>query len=129
MAFNIGSQQAGVINNVAGDQTIHGGQNVTMAVPAAVAAAMHDLRREVEAAALPAEESIAAKKQLDAIEYEMRRQEPDKPAIGRRLLRLTKVFMAAGALVTSGTSLLSAITCLATWLGTAGAKVLRVISA
>jgi hypothetical protein len=51
MTFNIGSQNAGQINNVAGDQTIYGGQQATITSPADALAALPVLREAIAAAA------------------------------------------------------------------------------
>jgi hypothetical protein len=121
MTFKIGSQHAGVINNVEGDQIIRGGQNVAIASPAEALIVVQQLRGEIDRTRLPGRSKAVANEELVAIERELRRSEPDKPAIGTRLTRLTSLLVSAGALVTGGTTLLTAITGLATWLGSAGA--------
>ena len=120
MTFNIGSQHGGVINNVEGDQIIRGGQNVAIASPAEALAVVQQLRGEIERVTLPGRSKADANKELADIERELCRSEPDKPAIGTRLARLTSVLVSAGALVTGGTTLLTAISGLATWLGERG---------
>jgi hypothetical protein len=120
MTFHIGSQHAEMINNVAADQTIHGGQNVSIASQAEALAVVQQLRRELERAALTGESRSAANRALGDIERELHRSRPDAPTIGDRLARLTNVVVSAGALATGGTTLLTAIKGLATWLGAAG---------
>ena len=127
MTFTIGSQHAAVINNVGGDQTIDGGQNVSIASPAEALAFVQQLRSELRLASLTGRSKAAANTALDDIERELRRSEPDKPTIGDRLARMTNVVVSAGALVTGGATLLTAIKGLATWLGTAGVATLALV--
>jgi hypothetical protein len=127
MTFNIGSQQADVINNVQGNQTIHGGQTVTIASSAQALAVVQQLRREIAETAIAAPTKSAARTELGEIERQFEQREPDKPTIGESLARLTKLLASAGALVTGGTTLVTAITGLATWLGGFGARALGLV--
>ncbi len=52
MTFNIGNQSGGVINNVAGDQHITGGQHGTLVSTEDARRAVGELRRAVTAAGL-----------------------------------------------------------------------------
>jgi hypothetical protein len=127
MTFNIGSQQGGVVNNVAGDQIISGGQHVTIASTAEALAVVEGLRGDISRAPIAGSSRAVANDVLDDIERELRRSEPDKPTIGSRLARLTNVLVTAGGLVTGGTTLLTGIAALATWLGSAGAATLGLV--
>ncbi|MFD0350044.1 hypothetical protein ACFQ0M_36510 [Kitasatospora aburaviensis] len=54
MVFNIGNQQGGVVNNVAGDQTVHGGQSGHLTADGQdVRGLVGELRTAVEQAQLP----------------------------------------------------------------------------
>jgi hypothetical protein len=126
MTFHIGSQQGGVINNVQGDQIIHGGQT-TIGSPPEALVVLQRVRQEIEGTGISGRSKTAADKELDSIERQLHRREPDKPTIGASLARLTKVLASAGTLMTGGTTLLNGITALATWLGTFGARALDLI--
>jgi hypothetical protein len=119
--FNIGSQQAGAIYQSAGDQVIHhGGGTLNAGVLNAVA----DLRSAVEAANLSAADRETAARSLDAVEEELKKEEPDKGRIAAALEWVTSALTTAGALVTA----VQPLTGLAGWLGAAGvglAKMLR----
>ena len=78
------------------------------------------VRQEIEGTGISGRSKTAADKELDSIERQLHRREPDKPTIGASLARLTKVLASAGTLMTGGTTLLNGITALATWLGTFG---------
>lgn len=127
MTFNIGSQRADLINNVAGDQTIQGGQHV-ISSPAEALATLEVLRAELETIRMTQAKKRTAKKYVDEMEQQLHQKQPDKPGIADRLSRLTKILLAAGAVVTGGTALGQAIGGLASWLGTLGASVLGVVT-
>jgi hypothetical protein len=115
--FNIGSQQAGSIYNVAGDLHVGtiesnlqaGGQLVT------------DLRRALDRAQLPASTRAAVGRELDAVERELGRPQPDSATVADRLERLTRLLTGAGALATAANTVLPILRTLAGWLGGAGA--------
>lgn len=127
MSFNIGSQNAGLINNVQGDQTVRGGQHVAISSPAEAVAAMRQIRAEIESTALPSKTKAEARKLADQIERQLEQPQPDKRTAGERLARLTSVLVSAGALATAGTSLLTGLTTLAAWLGPFGLSALELL--
>lgn len=129
MTFNIGSQQAGQINNTGGDQTIYGGQHATISSPADALVALQVLRAAVDVAELPRAKKRSAKQHVEEIAEELRRPEPDKRGIAGRLADVTKILLAAGAFVSGGTSLAQAVSSLATWLGALGAGVVALLPA
>ncbi|MEV0708225.1 hypothetical protein [Nocardia aurea] len=114
MVFNIGSQQ-GNINNVAGDQTIHGGQHGTFVSAQAVefatelAAALHRSVGMEQAAA-----------DADAVQNELRRPHPDRRSVADRLIRIARA-------VTAVTGMTAAVRTplvgLARWLGELGTPI------
>jgi hypothetical protein len=122
MSFNIGSQHASVINNVAGDQY----NNITSAADAAIA--VERLGQLLEQSQLPDDVARLAREQLELAASELALPSPDKPAVADRLGRLTKALASAGALATAGASLTGPLTSLAGWLGTLGDPILRLLS-
>jgi hypothetical protein len=127
MTFHIGSQTAGVINNVAGDQRVSGGQHGTVAGLDSARQAAEELRRAVLQA--PLEEAAArdAADQVSRLEAELGADEPDPSRVAAPLERLTRLLVAAGPLAAAATSLFQPLHSLATWLGTAGQPVLRLL--
>ena len=128
MNLNIGSQHAGQINNVAGNQTIYGDQVATITSTAEALAAVQEIYNNVEKAGISRQDRIAARQDLEHIDRDLRQPQPDKPSIGQRLTRLTHLLISAGALITSGTSLVALITNLATWLGPFGTAALNLLT-
>jgi len=128
MAFNIVSQHAGQINNVDGDQVIHGGQHATIVSTADALAVVGQLRAAVGAERLPRSKHSTAKRHVDEIEEQLRAPEADKATIGDRLAKLAVLLTSAGAVVTSGTAIGQAIAGLATWLGGFGATALSLVT-
>ncbi|GAB4584538.1 hypothetical protein [Nocardia sp. IFM 10818] len=117
MTFNIGSQQ-GNINNVAGDQTIYGGQHgkfeSTGPVEFAVELADALRRMGLDRAAADAE----------AMQRELARPQPDRESISARLTRIAQAVVAvAGA----ESAVHKPLVALARWLGAAGAPVLALL--
>ncbi|MFE7558448.1 hypothetical protein [Kitasatospora sp. NPDC057500] len=128
MVFNIGSQQGGVVNNVAGNQTVHGGQTGRLTADGRdVRELVGDLRTAVEQAPLPPAVAPEVRSELDAVETEVARPEPDREAVAGRLTRVTRMLSSAGALVTAGTALIGPLSALAGWLGTLGRPILQAI--
>jgi hypothetical protein len=121
--FNIGSQQAGSINNVAGDFNVGtfesslqtGNQLVT------------DLRRALDQTEMPARTRTEVGRELNAVERELGRPQPDKATVAERLERLTKMLTGAGALATAANTVLPILHTLAGWLGGAGAGLAALI--
>ncbi|WP_020133373.1 hypothetical protein [Streptomyces sp. 351MFTsu5.1] len=126
MTFNIGSQQ-GNINNVAGDQTIHGGQHGQFAATADPRAMLGVLRTELDRLALPPDVARQVNTEVESLDAELASPAPDRPTMADRLVRITRLVTAAGAAVTAGGTLAGALTSLAAWLGPIGDSVLRVI--
>ncbi|MFD5400424.1 hypothetical protein [Streptomyces griseorubiginosus] len=126
MTFNIGSQQ-GNINNVAGDQTIHGGQHGQFATATDPRAMLGVLRSELDRLALPPDVARQVNTEVESLDAELASPAPDRPTMAERLMRITRLVTAAGAAVTAGGTLAGALTSLAAWLGPIGDSVLRVI--
>ncbi|MFF7050255.1 hypothetical protein ACFY94_18020 [Streptomyces griseorubiginosus] len=126
MTFNIGSQQ-GNINNVAGDQTIHGGQHGQFATAMDPRAMLGVLRTELDRLGLPPDVAHQVDTEVESLDAELASPAPDRPTMADRLVRITRLVTAAGAAVTAGGTLAGALTSLAAWLGPIGDSVLRVI--
>jgi len=129
MTFNIGSQNAGNINNVARDQHITGGQHGTLVTPDAARQAVIDLRAGLRVTPFDEGTSAAADADLTEIEASMHQPEPDRAQIAPRLERLTRLLVAAGSLAAAGSSLLQPLHTLATWLGALGRPILALLPA
>jgi hypothetical protein len=125
MTFNIGNQNAGVINNVAGDQRIEGGQHGMLVSTGEARRAVRDLRAGLASARLDRATAAAARTQLEAIEGAMRAPEPDKPRVAQALRRFTQLIVATGSLVAA---LVNPVQTLAGWLGALGAPILHALT-
>ncbi|MFD0276991.1 hypothetical protein ACFVHB_24220 [Kitasatospora sp. NPDC127111] len=121
MVFNIGSQQGGVFNNVAGDQTVYGGQSSHFTADGQdVRTLVGELRSAVDQAQLPPAVAPEVKAELDSLDAEVARPEPDREVVAGRLNRITHLLKSAGALVAAGTGLLGPLSALAGWVGSLG---------
>jgi hypothetical protein len=118
--FNIGSQQAGAIYQSAGDQVIHHGEGT---LHVGVLNAVADLRSAVEAANLAPADRETAARSLDAVEEELKKEEPDKGRIAGALEWVTGALTTAGALATA----IQPLTGLAGWLGAAGVGLVKML--
>lgn len=115
--FNINSQQAVTINNVARDQTI-GRQDATLhAGPLGDLAA---LRAALAELSLPEGPRRTATQALDAAEEELQRPVPDKHRVADRLEEVAGVLGPLGVLVSAADRLAGPLQQLAGWLGPAG---------
>ncbi|MFF4031481.1 hypothetical protein ACFYZ2_17310 [Streptomyces sviceus] len=126
MTFNIGSQQ-GNINNVAGDQTIHGGQHGQFAMTTDPRAMLGLLRSELDRLELPPDVASQVHTEVASLDAELASPSPDRTTMAQRLVRITRLVTATGAAVTAGGTLAGALTSFAAWLGPIGDSVLRAI--
>jgi hypothetical protein len=108
MPFNIGSQQAGVVNNVEGNQTIRGGQTGGLD-PRAL---LDLVRQDLAAAHLPTDLAAHVHTELDAIDGELGKSQPNRQAAASRLGRIIGTLKSSGILATVGTGLLASLTAL-----------------
>jgi hypothetical protein len=130
VTFNIPSQQGGVINNVAGDQHITGGQHGSYASSGVdVAAAVAQLRAALAAAGLPDEVAQNAATQVDAVEQAAAGAKPDRERAATALEKLTRILVAAGPLATAATAFAGPLGALVSWLGPLGQGVAKLIPA
>lgn len=129
MTFNIGSQTGGIINNVAGDQRITGGQQGTVVTTDAALRAVQALRDGLAATALDRPTGAKARERVEEIDSELRAPQPDRPRVASALERLTRLLAGAGALATAGVGLIAPLQTLAGWLGTLGEPILGLLPA
>lgn len=128
MVFNIGSQQGGVFNNVAGNQHVSGGQHAGAPLEISdVRDLLHQLQNNLHRSSLPATTSRRAQAEIDAALAASTEQQPDKGKIAGHLTRLAGLLSAAGALATAGTALGAPLAVLAGWLGGLGDPIRRAI--
>lgn len=126
-SFNIGSQIAGNISNVGGDQHVHGDQRGVALSSDDARSAVRQLRRALDVADLDARTATAGRRSVEAIDTELARESPDPGTIAELLRRLTESLTSAGALASAATGLAAPITTIATWLGSLGAPVLQLL--
>ncbi|WP_395293475.1 hypothetical protein ACF9IK_07620 [Kitasatospora hibisci] len=128
MVFNIGNQQGGVVNNVAGDQTVHGGLSGHLTADGRdVRSLVGDLRAAVEQAQLPPAVAPGVRAELDSLDTEVNRPEPDREAVAGRLTRITRMLSTAGDLAAAGAGLIGPISALAGWLGALGRPIMHLL--
>jgi hypothetical protein len=128
VSFNIGNQQAGVVNNVAGDQTIHGGQHGALVLDVEQGRMLlADLRRQVAGASLPDGDRTAALADIDACERALDRDEPNAPSLASRLGAVAQIVITAGAVVSAGTGIGAALAAIAAWLGPVGNSIRQML--
>jgi hypothetical protein len=126
VSFNIGSQQ-GNINNVAGDQTIHGGQHGQFAMTTDPRAMLGLLRSELDRLALPPDVASQVNAEVASLDAELASPAPDRTTMAQRLVRIARLVTAAGGAVTASGTLAGALSSFAAWLGPVGASVLHAI--
>ncbi|MGH3015822.1 MAG: hypothetical protein ACRDOP_16545 [Gaiellaceae bacterium] len=125
--FEIGSQNAGSIQNVGGDLTI-GELRVEAAWSTVdVRQELARLQEEVARSALPPAARAAAGAAVDAAVVEAGRSTPDRAGIAQLLGEATTVFGEAGALAAAGTGLVESLRRTATVLGPAGKTLLALL--
>ena len=125
MSFHIGTQNAGVVNNVGRDQHIAGGQQGTLVVTPEVREALEALRTTVASADLDGRQSREATRQLDEIEAAVGSATPEPERVAGPLEKLTRLLVAAGPLAAA----VGPLQTLAGWLGQLGAGVLQLLPA
>ena len=127
MTFNIGSQSGGVVNNVAGNQRVEGGQHgvqVSLEDAASAAAMLRKLLARTDLSALSDEERTSVHEDAAAITEEMAAPSPSPDKV---VGRLTSVLSAAGAFAGAGAALIGPLSSIASWLGPLGASVLAIL--
>jgi hypothetical protein len=129
MTFNIGGQNAGIINNVAGDQHITGQQHGTLVTTEDARRALRDLRGAVTTAGLGKDTAADAHAHVAEMDAALQAGQSDKPRFAWALERLTRLLAAAGSLASGGAALLGPLHALAGWLGALGGPILALLPA
>lgn len=125
--FEIGSQNAGSIHNVAGDMTI-GELNVQASWdPKAVRRELAGLRDETARVPLPHADRVAVDGALAAAAREAAGARPDRGTIAQLVGRTTHILADAGALAAAGGSLAGSLRLTAAALGPAGKALLALL--
>ena len=125
--FEIGSQNAGSIQNVGGDLTI-GELHVEAGWSTVeVRQELARLQEEFARSTLPPTARATAGAAVEAAAAEAGRPTPDRGRIAERLREATTVVSGAGALATAGSGLVESLRRTATVLGPAGKTVLALL--
>jgi hypothetical protein len=127
MVFNIGNQNAGIINMAGRDQTVHGGQRVTSLDQAR--AAVDALRGALPQVPLPSEAARAARREADDAAAELARPEPDRGRVAACLGRLVDVVAPAVSVAGQLAGLVAPLNAVASWLGPHGAALAGAVAA
>lgn len=125
MTFHIGSQTAGTVNNVAGDQTVHGGQHGTVVTHLDALDAVARLRTALAGLPLDGAAAAEAASAVEEMDRELRAPEPDRARVAGQMEQLTRTVSAAGALAGAGAALAAPLHALAAWLGPLGAHLVQ----
>jgi hypothetical protein len=129
MGFTIQNQNAGIINNVEGEQHIRAPQHGTAVALQDARSAAQDLHRLLEREAVTSGDPALAGAAEDAgrIEAEMAAPDPDRGRVSRLLERVTSVLAAGGALVTATSPLVAPLRELVLWAGAHAAPLLAML--
>ncbi|EMY35859.1 hypothetical protein D477_002206 [Arthrobacter crystallopoietes BAB-32] len=123
MGFNIQNQSGGVINNVEGDQHIHGSQQGNVHSLIEVREAVQQLQDAVTGSGLNSADSKSVNDCLRDIDAEVKRPAPDKATVATRLKKITEIAKAAGTLA----GLVGPIQIMVAWLGTLGKPIAKLL--
>jgi hypothetical protein len=127
MTFNIGQQNASLINNTAGNQYVQGGQQGAVVAGPEVLEALARLRSALPALPLPAAAALAAEQQLLEAEEATHGPHADHSRAASALERLTRILARSGALAAAAGTLVEPLRTLSQWLGPLGQNLLRMI--
>jgi hypothetical protein len=122
-----GSQNAGVINNVGGDQVNYGGMHGTIGEVHQGLADVATIRELLKGVPLTEIDRETTRDAVDRLEGELRKPEPDTSKAAGALEDLTGILKAAGALAGAGLALVDPIGSIAIALGGAAGAVLRAL--
>jgi hypothetical protein len=129
MSFNINNQTGGVINNVAGDQHITGGQQGTVVSTDDLRAAVVQVGHGLDDVTLGDQAAAEAGTAIEALKHEVSKETPDRSRVARMTESLTKILKGAGALVGAGAALIAPLQTIVNWLGGIGAPILALLPA
>lgn len=124
--FNIGRQE-GNISNVAGDMTIHGGQQYISASADMARTELGKIRAALSNVDFdPILQGWIGELLADA-EAEIQQGRPDAQKVARPIERLTRLIKDAGAMSVAGAALIDPLQRIATWLGASGQTIRNLI--
>ena len=126
-SFNIGSLQASTVNNVGGDQTIHGGQHVIAGAPPEVLQAARDLLTALIGADLDPAVRTGVVAEAHALGRDLAGKDADRSWVARRLTGVVSALQTAGHAVGAIAALAGPVTTIARWLGPLGAPILAML--
>jgi len=106
MSIRIKNQNGVIVNNVDGDQVIHGGQHGMVVTSEDVRGAIRDLRGALASAALDGATAAQARANVAEIDAAVHAPEPDKRRAAGPLKRLVELLADAGSLATAGAALI-----------------------
>jgi hypothetical protein len=129
MTFNIASQSGGVINNVAGNQQITGGQHGSLVATAEARHALQTLPGALAAAVADPATATQAHALMVTMDAAIGRARPDRSRFADALERLVRLLASAGTLATAGNVLIGPLQTLAAWLGDIAQPVLHLLAA
>ncbi|MDQ0767949.1 hypothetical protein QF031_000698 [Pseudarthrobacter defluvii] len=121
MGFNIKHQTGGVVNNVEGNQYIHGDQRSGMVNTGSLRDAVLELERGVASLGLSSSQLAAISGHIKELDQEAGRTHPEPEKVAGPLTKITEIAAAAGALA----GLAGPIQSLITWLGPLGQPIAR----
>ena len=128
MSIRIKNQHGAVINNVDGDQVIHGNQYGTVVTSEDARRAVRDLGGALADTALDEATAARARAEVAEIDAAVHAPEPDKRRAAGPLKRLVELLANAGSLATAGAALVGPLQALAGWLGVHGAAILGLLA-
>lgn len=124
--FNIGSQQ-GNISNVAGDMSVHGGQQYVAAPADLIRKELVKLRAALANADLDPGLQGRVGELLGDAEEELDKGRPDAQKVAGPMERVTRLLKEAGAISVAGVALIDPLHRIASWLGDFGQGILLLI--
>jgi hypothetical protein len=128
MSIRVKNQNAGVINNVDGNQVVYSGQYGTVVTGEDARRAVRELRDALAGVALDQVTAAEARAQVAEIDAAVHAPEPDKRRAAGALKRLVKLLTDTGSLATASAALIGPLQILAGWLGAHGAVILSLLA-
>lgn len=122
-----GPVTAGSMNVAGGDINIGGDINAAVASGSDALELVRQLRTAIGTLELPAKTRTQTSTQLNAIEKEIDKPQPNKSSIADKLGKLTTLLKAAGAIATAGAGVVPIILRLASWLGEHGKAIIGML--
>ncbi|MDQ0824575.1 hypothetical protein QFZ60_000748 [Arthrobacter sp. B2I5] len=123
MGFNINHQTGGVVNNVEGNQYIHGDQRSGMVNTGSIRDVIRELERGVASLELSSSQLAAISGHIKELNQEVSHTHPEPERVAGALKKITEIAGAAGALA----GLAGPIQSLITWLGPLGQPIARLL--